>query len=54
MKAKETAQELVKLFENGLTVKDCALIALEWAEFYADEAWTTCYGCKEKCLILRK
>ena len=29
MKAKEKAQEIVENFENALTIKDCALIAVD-------------------------
>lgn len=29
MTPKEKAQELIKRFEDGLTVKDCALIAID-------------------------
>lgn len=55
MTPKEKAQELVKRFEDGLTIKDCALIAVDEAveyekriikevQFLSDKA-----GCAFRC-----
>lgn len=39
MKPKEKAKEIVENFENALTIKDCALIAVD--EMLSNDGWSS-------------